>query len=276
MLISRRSFPPNGFRFFEPKTGWPKNPIGYFAGKHFDQVVEEVIQHRLKNPRWANQWATDFETVANEVDNYTSFDIGMDPNYCTGGVAPSFPQSPPPPLSSGQNANGVGVVVAAKKVIAGIGVLLDWLGSGGKSVPNEQAEARARVCSDCPKNRPGNLTDWFTIPASERIRRQLEIRNDMKLATTFDDRLNVCEACLCPLRLKVHTPIKYVLEKLTPEGKAALDERCWMLAEEKQLTEPPPEESHANQDPIQPDQNALPGIAPGSDGGSECPPDLGD
>lgn len=231
-LLNRRQFPPGGFQFFEPKTGWRSSP-----GFTFDQVVEEIIRHRMANPRFASQWNTDFDLVADELDTYTCVRIGMDPNYCSGG-SPSFVSGPPPSRSQ-----WVGRVVesaaAARKVMTGIAVLLDWLGSGGKPVAPELAEARAAVCAGCPQNTAGNLTDFFTVPASEQIRKQLAIRSDMKLATTHDEQLNVCKACFCPMKLKVHTPIQHILAHLKPEGRAALDPRCWIPKENHENAPPP-------------------------------------
>lgn len=229
MLKSRRTFPPGGFRFFEPKTNWPKNHISYFSGKTFDQVVEEVVRHRLANPRFANTWNTDFESVANEVDQFTCVDCGMDENYCTPGVQ-SFPFGPAP---QPPRLGVVGAVAAGgRKVATGIAVLLDWLGAGGKAVKPELSEARAAICADCPANQPGDWVSFFTGPAIEQLQKQLAIKNDMRLKTSLDDKLNVCKGCWCFMRLKVHTPLQHIVAHLKPEGRAELDPRCWITKEE--------------------------------------------
>lgn len=226
MLKSRRTFPPGGFSFFEPKTGWVSTP-----GFTFDQVVDEIIRHRRANPRFNGQWNVEPEAVAVELDEYTCVRIAMDPNYCTPGVAltASFSQGRVPlPLWPGL-ANRT--VAAVTKTMAGIGVLLDWLGAGGQAVPKEQSEARATICPTCPKNQPGDWTSHFTGPAIERLRKQLAIKNDLGLTTTHDAELRVCSVCWCHLALKVHTPIKHIAAHLKPDMKAELPDFCWIRRE---------------------------------------------
>lgn len=230
MLKSRRLWPPGGFSYFQPQTGWSAPP-----GLTFEQVVTEIIKHRKANPRFP--LPTDFDTVAEELDEYTCLRIGGDPNYVASmGTIPKGASLPPRPRAAGV----AGVVGAAKKIGAGVGVLIDWLGSGAKPVESELATARAKVCSDCPQNQQGDFTRWFTVPASNQIRQQVEIKNEMKLATPFDERLHVCEACLCPMKLKVWVPMEYILARLPVESRAALDPRCWMISEEKAMNQSKP------------------------------------
>ena len=113
----------------------------------------------------------------------------------------------------------------------GTGLLVDWLGSGGNAVAPDLASQRALVCCGCPLNSRAPLTDWFTVPASEGIRKELSRRSDLKLATAVDDQLGTCTACICPLKLKVHCPADYIQAHLKPAVKAQLDPRCWMLSE---------------------------------------------
>lgn len=231
MLKSRRTFPPGGFVFFEPKTNWSSRP-----GATFEETVQEIIKHRLANPRLASQWNTDFKLVADELDEYTCVRIGLNEAYCT----PGFPSFPSGPASDPHRLSLLnGVAAGGRKVVTGIAVLLDWLGSGGKAVAPELAEARAAVCADCPQNKPGDWTSHFTGPTIEHLRKQLAIKNDMKLTTTQDDRLNVCKGCWCFMRLKVHTPLQHIIAHLKPEGRAELDPRCW-IEKETHETLPPP------------------------------------
>ena len=98
-------------------------------------------------------------------------------------------------------------------------------------MPQELAEKRADTCVSCPKNVMGDLTSWFTVPAAELIKKQLEARHQAKIFTTKDPLLGVCQACACPLPLKVHAPIEIVRDKMRPEDKAALWEKCWIALE---------------------------------------------
>lgn len=223
-LKNHRTFPPGGFQYFQAATGWNARP-----GATFDEVVTELIAHRAANPRF--NLPQDRETVSAELDEYTCIRIANNPEYCMGGIIPKAPLPPPWPARA---AGKLGVAVAAgSKVIAGVGVLLDWLGEGAKPVDAGLAETRARICSDCPQNQPGDLTSFFTAPASDIIRKQIEMRREMKMETPYDDRLGVCVACACPMRLKVWTPIEHVAKRLLPESRAKLDPRCWIPKEEQ-------------------------------------------
>lgn len=93
------------------------------------------------------------------------------------------------------------------------------------------AETRASVCAGCEKNGRGGLEHYFTVPASQAIKLQLEIRNELKLETGYDDKLNVCEACLCPLKLKVWCPLDHIMKEMDAATKAKLWTGCWILSE---------------------------------------------
>lgn len=228
-LKSRRQFPPQYFIFYEARTGW-QSP----AGLDFDTTVQKIIEHRKANPRWENEWSTDAEVVSDELDTYTCKRINNDPNYCT--------DSPSPPFRQGslshrrimpQNVRQADVRVAGKgKIAAGIGVLADWLGAGLKPVAKDLAESRAAICATCPKNEKATLLESiFAVPAMEIIRKQIGIRNDMKLETAHDRELGLCGVCHCVTRLKVFCPTEHI--KLNT-GAGLLNEFpdfCWVKKE---------------------------------------------
>jgi len=56
---------------------------------------------------------------------------------------------------------------------------------------------------------------------------------ERKLATSHDAALNVCDVCLCPLKLKVHTPLQYIKAHMTDEVFADLARvpGCWIVRE---------------------------------------------
>lgn len=227
-LKSRRLFPPGMWQWFQPETGW-RAPVGL----DFDSVVNEIIRHRRANPRFGLR--VDWDGVADELDLYTCKRIGNNPQYC---ISEDEAKKRVRPSQAAQLWRGVANVAgASKRVVVGIGVLLDWLGSGGKAVLPALAASRAEVCSTCPQNSQQDLTSFFTVPASEMIRKQLEIKNDMKLATPLDDKIGVCVACACPLKTKVWTPIKHVLKILPSHDKERLDPRCWILKEANETQE---------------------------------------
>ena len=116
--------------------------------------------------------------------------------------------------------------------------LLDWIRSGRAAVTSGTSAARAATCVACTKNGEGPLTQWFTEPASEVIKHEIEKRADFKLKTPYDAALGVCEACHCPLKTKVHEPIDLVLKHLKPSQEEKLGERCWIRFEDPRQTEP--------------------------------------
>lgn len=233
-LKDRARFPPGGFRFYVAETKWSISPW-----ISFDAAVAQIIQHRMGNPYLTqkNGWSTDAFVVAEELDQFNAAVCQqmkwMD--YITEGGAQAMPS--PKAMNqlspfSQSAANAVG------RLSAGVQTIREWEIAGGNLVSNELAEQRAATCAKrvggkCSKNVGGDLTSWFTKPAAELIRLQLESRNNMKIHTTLDPLLGVCEACACPLKLKVHCPIDIITSKMRPEDRAALDSGCWILSESK-------------------------------------------
>jgi len=232
MLKSRRIFPPGGWAFFQPQTGWNARP-----GATFEETVRELIKHRSANPRF--NLSTDFDEVAAELDQYTCLRLGNNPEYCASALGEDLSKKAESPLPWRTAAAGLEAGVAAvKKVGAGVGALLDWLGEGGNPVDSKLAEHRAGVCAVCPLNQQADLTSFFTAPASNLIRKQIEIRKGLRLETTHDEKLGVCGACACPLRLMVHAPLAHKLRHMTPAALSRLDPACWVLSEKAPYPQP--------------------------------------
>lgn len=235
-LKSRVKGIPHGLRFNIPEINWSSvNAVG----KHpsWETLVQAIISARNANPhhRDKHKWATDVESVANEVDAYNTklcLDNGW--NQFVMGVGGGSPPRPPSYASDGRQLSAA--VSGIRKLWAGLKTTGDWIDSGQPPVPIDQAEKRAAVCAACPVNGKGEFTEWFTVPASNAIKRQLEKLTARGLSTTKDDSLQVCKACLCPLKLKVHTPIQFVQQHLTNEVIAALKggNNCWIISEMQQ------------------------------------------
>lgn len=225
--LSRSQFPPGGWEFYQPQTRWsaptPKSST-------FDQTVVLIIKHRLANPAMVVRYGlkTDAGSVGAELEAYTRVRLGMAPATPPGGAAVPKMQAPiAVPQLSGPVQQAVAVV---KKMAAGASLLLEWEESGMPAEPAEVAAARAFICSDCPKNDKGkSITEYFTVPAADNIHKRFQKLFAMNLTTPHDAALNVCQACLCPLKLKVHTPMILIQKRLKPEQRAELDPRCWIL-----------------------------------------------
>lgn len=220
-LRDRSKFIPGGFRFLQPQVPrWSVTPWS-----SFDSCVHQIIQMRNANPLITrnNGLSVDPEEVANELDRFNTKicqEMGWLNFIWEGGGDP--PPAPFPRISSLSQSAG--------RVAAGVKTLAEW-SIDGSLVPDDLAENRATICATCPKNGSAPLTDWFTVPASELIKKELEKRNQLRIYTSRDPLLGVCEACACPLKLKVHCPLTIINEKMRPEDRAQLDPRCWILKE---------------------------------------------
>lgn len=231
-LKSRQMFIPNGFRFVQPETGWQSTPNASFYS-----VTQSLIAHRRGRPDLVlkHGWSLDPETVGNEVEqfnvrlclqhNWMDYLDGMD----AGGGPP--PKSRPP---SPQEIAQVSVAAGrAKKIWSGVRTLNDWIDSGEPPVAADLSSRRAAVCSACPKNTQGDFTSWFTKPAAGAIKQQIEKLADRKLTTPSDSAINICEVCLCPLKLKVHTPLVFIKAHMNDDVLSDLlaVPGCWIPRE---------------------------------------------
>jgi hypothetical protein len=224
-LRSRTEHPPYSFQHLTPEVG-QTTP---FTGS-FNYVVEQVITLRKANPFLCERhgWSTDVAAVEAEIDAYNTA-------RCIAGGWLGFvvmdDQTPVPsyPAEKKTPRRSAGVVGGAKRVAAGVALLMDWIGPSVKAVPHELAEQRAAICATCPLNGKGGLLEYFTSAAAEKIRTQLAIRTDLQLSTSFDSQLGTCTACMCFLPLKTHVPIEFVLKHTSDEVRTALDPRCWVL-----------------------------------------------
>lgn len=223
MELSRSQIPPGGWQFYQAQTKWSApNPIS----NTFDAQVVNIIKHRMANPAimLRHRLSVDKADVSKELVDYTRARLGMGPEVET------FPKIPAPaalPQLTGAVSQAVAVV---KKIAAGAALLMEWEESGLPPVSSAISTLRASVCADCPKNEQGkSLSEYFTRPLALATQRRFEKLDDMKLMTPFDDKLKVCQACLCPLRLKVHTPMHLIQKRIKPEQRAELDPRCWIL-----------------------------------------------
>lgn len=225
-MKSLTQHPPFSFQFIQVEAG-QKEP---FVGS-FNSVVEKVRALRIANPYLVQKygWRTDLEGVEFDVEqqNVARCRAHGWSNFI---LEDNLADPPVPP----QKKTLLPGVAGAKRVAAGVAVLLDWLGTSGRAVDPLLAERRAAVCATCPKNDGGDWKAYFTGPISEKIRTQLEMRNDLALKTSHDDKLTVCSACDCPLRLKVFVPFEYIAKHISEDTKTRLDPRCWILSELKE------------------------------------------
>lgn len=221
--FNRHRIPPGGWSFRQPETNWSiPTPIAWT----FDQAVQYIIKHRKQNPAITakHNLATSVEAVGTELEKYTRKRLGLPEEQAQVGFR----------VPSSQNA---AAAVAGdwstkpRQIGTGVATLGDWLGDGANPVGHELSDQRANICCDCPQNKRGDWLSLFTKPVAELIRRQIEERKQLRLATSKDEALGVCDACGCPLKLKVHVPLENITKKLKPQDREKLDARCWILSE---------------------------------------------
>lgn len=229
-LRNRQMQIPNGYTYKQPETHW--KPTRYCS---FNSLVAQVCAHRMASPELKAKYPTMPEAVAEEMDEYNAAICARFGwvNYIDqqGGAPP-----PKSPALAAEDQKQAGVAAGrVVKIWSGVRTLDDWLDSGEPAVAAELSEKRASRCAVCPLNGQGDFTKWFTKPAAEAIRRQLSKVSERNLKTSHDEKLIVCEACLCPLKLKVHTPFKFIKSHISPGVVEDLKKapNCWILEEMK-------------------------------------------
>lgn len=120
------------------------------------------------------------------------------------------------------------LIDAAKKYVTGAEIIAEWLGSGAITVPQEQAQKRADCCIACPMNVKGGIVSDSVAKA---VKRQVEIKNKLKLRVSGEQRLGKCQACLCESKLKIWLPLQRILPDAEELNNFAPG--CWLRTESK-------------------------------------------
>ena len=209
---------PGGYTFLEPATKWQPPPFS-----SLDSITSQLIAHRKGRPDLIQKygWHLDPAVVLQEVMNYN---IALCQSrgwtdYLVG-EADARPFHPAPRRN---------ILQKVQAVAGGAETLIDWIKSGDEAVPVALANKRSEICVKCPMNKPGGFEAFFTVPIANAIHAAMQKRLDLKLTTENDDKLHVCEACLCPLPLKIWMPLERILAKMKPSVQAALHSDCWIL-----------------------------------------------
>lgn len=216
-LKDRQRQIPGGFRFAIPELNYASSPFS-----SFDIITNSVFSVMQANPALASArgWPQTRGDVADWVDEFNAnvcWHNGWK-EYINGEPSGEPPKYTAPPAKLAALAGGAQAIV-------------EWLGAGGAPVSSELAAGRAKVCVKCPLNQQGDLSNFFERATSELIRRQIASARSESFTTPDDNKLGVCSACYCPLRLKVHFPIHHIRKNLTLESTAALDANCWITKE---------------------------------------------
>ena len=232
LLINTKSLPPGGWRMKQNAA----NGAFLKEFKSFEpwsMFLSSILEFRKANklPR-----ATVGEVDA-DVQDYMCREFGGDPQYCV--VKKN--------TTTGQFqrvARGAARAVAGlRKLATGATILVDMFGGSKAPVAADLAQDRSDICTGrlsgnaCPYNRPDADFNFITDPVSGFIKAQFEKLYEMKLEVQGQDNLQTCAICLCPLKLKVWTPIETILDR-TPKAmlakfKSEAPAQCWIVTETK-------------------------------------------
>lgn len=231
-LKSRTKSNPYHFKFFQAQTGWESWKASPASEWDFGLLCRELQNHRKANPRF--NLPTDMATIEAEVDLACAKGCMSIPGAEIYVIEEYGGSSPAPKVPTPQQQSQVRVAAArASKIWSGLRTTDDWIDSSEPPVSQEQSNKRASICAECPKNGKGDWTTWFTAPAAEAIKRQVEKLHARKLSTVYDASIQTCTICLCPLHLKVHTPIEFIRKHTKPEVIQELrgGKSCWVVSE---------------------------------------------
>ena len=112
-------------------------------------------------------------------------------------------------------------------LIVGAATLKEWFDEDYKGVPPGIAEHRASICAVCPLNRDEKWSERF----AGYFETLLAIRRIMKergMVTVHDHKLGVCDACQCPMKIKIWTPLHIINNHIPAQTRDKLHEKCWM------------------------------------------------
>lgn len=114
-------------------------------------------------------------------------------------------------------------------------IISDWLGEGGRPVHPDHSQKRADVCLKCPKNNTSvSFESRFKGAVAAKIKRLIEIKNQMNLRVNGEKSLGVCDVCECVLKLKAHVPIKHIVENMDDVTMNDFPDDCWQKTEAKE------------------------------------------
>ena len=204
-----------------------------------DASVEALRKVREDNHGRFPELSLDPEAIKSEIINFICIKLGNDPEWCIGPPVGSIPKAFRLSLlrpAASVNVAGVSKPMSAPKpgfisnATAGIGLYLEWFGEG-RPVDQLTAESRAATCIGCPKHVKGNILQRFNDFAAKEIMAVFGILNDFNLKTSRDDQLAICDACDCPMKAKVWSPIEIIKKHIRPEAEAALWDQCWIRKE---------------------------------------------
>lgn len=116
-------------------------------------------------------------------------------------------------------------------------LLHDWLGSGGYPVSQMKADQRAAACVYGNSGKPCHLNieqgwwDRIKSAIASTIKKQLQIKHEMKLKSALEDSLFMCQGCGCALPLKVWVATEHIKSHTSTDQIDKMPLWCWQRME---------------------------------------------
>ena len=228
-LRDRQRQIPNGFKYLEALTGW--NSVKQI-GSHpsFDRLVNELLTHRLGNPRYKDKWKTSRAGVEQDVEQY-QVKICQSNGYWDFITDAEIAASPPPKVLPPSSLAGAAAGVIKKSAVP-IRIVVDWIGNDLIPVDIKLAEQRAESCAACPFNDPDpNFLQRIGALAAKEVAHLIEVKHDLSLRTSLDDKIHTCSVCDCHLPLKIWVPLKHLKNYTSDDVRSRLWDHCWIKKE---------------------------------------------
>lgn len=216
--FSRSTFPPGGWFFHQPQTGW-SSPTP--TSSTFDQTVLLIIKERQRHPAISAKYrlSTDIPTVQRELERFTKLRLGIQD------AQPVVSLSAPPPRPSQLLISAAEDI---KRLARGAALLIEWNNSNLGPVAGEIALSRASRCELCPLNSKSRLGDWLNVPVAAALKTRLGRIMEMNLMSQDGAKLGLCLAIFAPACLLIHAPQPIFDAKMKPEMRQAIDPKCWL------------------------------------------------
>lgn len=123
-----------------------------------------------------------------------------------------------------------------KATASGSRILLGWIGSGGVPVSRQKAQGRAFVCefgdgTGCPMNCEANWWDRIKDSIASFIKDAIALKSSLGMDLVNENRVHMCRACKCCIRLKVWVPIENIKSGVTEDQMKTFPTFCWIRKE---------------------------------------------
>jgi len=234
--IKEGHWPPGGWQYFDPKTGYRETKPTEHDRR---EAAQAIMAMRKNNPHIYKGGDLTYEASLEALELFTARRLNNQGLSQFLVIAPTpvalVKKKSVPVVAKAEGAEPAerssSWIDKIRKLGTGASTLRDWVGGGMKPVDQATAERRAKVCVACPLNKSGGLVNSITASIASAIHAQSELKNNLKLATPYDSKLNTCSACECPLPLKVWVPSETILNHTSKEVMLDLDKDCWIPKE---------------------------------------------